>query len=424
MSTLRRSVWVALCLVLALTAYGVLNHRNIKIDFANFYDAGQKARVGEFADLYDPHALIAGKEPFGNMSFVSAPVTSFAYIPLTAMEPWTGTVVFKLAGALAEALALALLLWKLRPLAAEAPDGGVATWALFAWGALFFQPLFSWMFVGGQSTPFVFLLLVVAWASYLGDRHWVAAFAVALAVLVKPAFAPAALVLFLFGPARFRVAAVAAGAAFALVSVALLGVDLHIAFVRKALEESALVNSPWQNSNPLAWIEVLIVPAADYASGAVRPTDAKLIVGAAQLAAAAAVAATALWHIRSGLSRQAARHTAFSASLLVALVASPIIWSHYLILLLIPLLPLVALRSHLPRAAHAVVALGVLLAVFQNTLVVNKLHDMIGFDTQAMLFAIALLKGATALLMLAALLVWRRAVLVALRRPAWVTLAP
>ena len=73
----------ALALILALAVEGILRPRGLTLDFANFYDAGQKARAGEFAGLYDPMALIAGQPPFGNMSFFSAPLTSYFYVPVS-----------------------------------------------------------------------------------------------------------------------------------------------------------------------------------------------------------------------------------------------------------------------------------------------------------------------------------------------------
>jgi hypothetical protein len=106
-----RSGWIAVALLVVVTAMGVAGMRGIKLDFANYYDVGQKAAAGEFDNLFDPFAPIGGKPPFGNMSFLGAPLTAYLYIPLTWMDPRTGVQVFKLAGALAQFAGL-ILIWR------------------------------------------------------------------------------------------------------------------------------------------------------------------------------------------------------------------------------------------------------------------------------------------------------------------------
>jgi hypothetical protein len=416
---LARTGWLALCLILALTAYGVFNHRNIYFDFANFYDAGQKARAGEFATLYDPFAKIAGEKPFGNMPFLSAPMTSLLYVPLTWFPPRTSTVLFKAAGALAEIAGLVLLFLETRRLSGPSPGEVRAFLALFAWSALIFQPFFTFYFVGGQTTPFVFALLVLGWSAFLRGRDGAAALAVGAAVLVKPAFAPAAAVLFLAGGGRFRGVALVFAAAVAGLSLATLGAGLHLDFLRKVIDESAHLRAPWQNSNPLSWLEPLWVPPETYSAGGNRPAAGRAVLTMLQLAAAAAVCAALAATLRRRLVLPAARHAIFSAAFLVAFVLSPIVWSHYLMVLFIPFAALVALRRHLPPWVRAALVTVVLVSVFQNGLLMRKVWSIIPVDTTPEAVVHGLLKSLPALLFLAIALFGRDAIARALQDPAW-----
>ena len=416
-SALAASRWLAVALLLAATAVGVFNFRNIKYDFANFYDAGQKARAGEFAALYDPMAQIAGRDPFGNMSFASAPLTSYLYVPLTVLEPRPAVIAFKLAGAAAQLLALALLFRETRGLAGSDPADRRAYLAVFAWSALLFQPLYSWFFVGGQTTPFVFLLLVSAWMALLRGRDGLAALAMAAAVVIKPAFAPAAVLVFVATSNRFRISALAAGAGFVALSLATLGTDVHLAFIDMVLNKAQEGNTPGQNSNPFAWVGALAWPGGPLSGpgpGVVMPVSLGLKLGTAAL-----ILALLAGQLRAGLSRQAGRHAVFAAAILLVIVLSPVVWSHYLSVLFLPFAVLIALRRHLPGWTAILFAAILVLAVPQNFLVLRRLQRDIPFDTPAVVLAVTFLKSLPALLAVIGVIALRRPILSALADPAW-----
>lgn len=417
-SALAASRWLAVALLLAATAVGVFNFRNIKYDFANFYDAGQKARAGEFAALYDPMAQIAGRDPFGNMSFASAPLTSYLYVPLTVLEPRPAVIAFKLAGAAAQLLALALLFRETRGLAGSDPAHRRAYLAVFAWSALLFQPLYSWLFVGGQTTPFVFLLLVSAWMALLRGRDGLAALAMAAAVVIKPAFAPAAVLVFVATSNRFRIWALAAGAGFVALSLTTLGPDVNLAFIDMVLNKAQEGNTPGQNSNPFAWVGPLLARPDGFPSGP-GPAGGMLVSLGLKLGTAALILALLAGQIRAGLSRQAERHAVFAAAILLVIVLSPVVWSHYLSVLFLPFAVLIALRRHLPGWAAILFAAILVLAVPQNFLVLMRLQREIPFDTPAVVLAVTFLKSLPALLAVIGVIALRRPILSALADPAW-----
>lgn len=412
-SRLIQVTWIMVALIVLLLIYGISNHRNLKYDFANFYDAGQKAKHSEFSALYDPDALIADKPPFGNMTFFSAPITSYLYVPLAALEPKPAATLFKLAGAIAQSIALALLYLATRPLAGSDSGERRVFTALFCATVLFFQPLYTWMFVGGQTTPFVFLLLVLAWRELLRERMVVAAFCMAAVVVIKPAFAPAAVVLFCTMTNRFRVAALVAGGLFILLSLALLGWDVHKAFLENLLHEGSLGNGGWRNSNPFSWIFTLFSYAANH--------DFAGLIAArvCQLSAASALVWLLFSQLHAGLAGPAARHTAFATAVVTTLTLSPTVWSHYLSALLIPLAALIALRRYLPSSAQVLIIALVFLSIFQNFLIKSKLERDFGFNEYPTVLFASLIVSLPALLMIACMIAFRRHIQRALDDDAW-----
>ena len=85
--TLRNIGILSLVLLALVLVHGVLSPRGLYLDFANFYDAGQKVSVGELNNLFDPFAEIDGQSPYGNMLFFGTPISAYAYAPLAALPP-------------------------------------------------------------------------------------------------------------------------------------------------------------------------------------------------------------------------------------------------------------------------------------------------------------------------------------------------
>lgn len=419
----RLIAWAAIALILMLAVEGILRPRGLTLDFANFYDAGQKARAGEFAGLYDPFAVIAGQKPFGNMSFFSAPLTSYFYAPMAMLPPVSASLVFKLSGTLAEMVGLVLLYRCFAPLAGPDPDQRARFLALYAVAALLFQPFWVIYGVGGQTTPFVFLMLVLA---YVALQHgWFGRMAVLMSVVVviKPAFAPAAILLFLALPNRFRLVALICGMGFGVASFRLFGPDLHRQFLALVLAETSGLLAPWRNSSPFSWIEPLFVLPAAYDAPGTLPDAARRIETVARILVATWLLIGMILHRRQVLRLPADRHAIFATAMMLAIVLSPVVWAHYLVLLFIPLAASIALRRRLASWAVALLVVAVVVAVGQNLILLKALIRVTGTDTTASIMALALLKSLPAMLILLVAMFGGGGNRRALADPAWAKLA-
>ena len=419
-----RSVgWLAVALILALAVEGILRPRGLTLDFANFYDAGQKARAAEFAGLYDPFARIAGQPPFGNMSFFSAPLTSYFYLPLALLPPEGASIAFKLAGTLAQGLGLVLLYRRFLPLAGNDAAAQALWFALFAGAALLFQPFWVIYGVGGQTTPVVFLLLVLGYLALQRGQFARLAVLMSLVVVIKPAFAPAAVLLFLMLPNRFRLVALLCGVGFGVASFWWLGAELHRQFLVLVVGETSGLLAPWRNSNPFSWIEPLFVAPAAYDVPGQLPDLARRIGLGLRILSVTALIVSMILHRRQVLKLAASRHVIFATALLVAIVFSPVVWAHYLTLLFIPLAALLALRRHLGGVAVLLLAVAVVAAVGQNLILLKALIRVVGTDSNATIMALALMKSLPALLILLVTLFAHRGIGRALADPGWSRMA-
>jgi hypothetical protein len=398
---------------------GLLIPWGIGLDFANFYDAGHKALAGQFADLYDPFAQIDGKKPLGNMSFFSAPLTSYLYTPMAALPPRIALVLFKISGTLALVVALFLLYRHLLPLSGGSRRDHAVFFALFSTSVFLFQPFWTIYRIGGQTTPWVFLIFVLALISYSRDEFTKTALLYGLAVLIKPAFAPGAILMFVISGARFRISALLFGAAVAAVSVLLLGWQIHIEFVKKILSEAKIFSDPSNNSSPFSFLEPWFIDEV----GKRLPTnlsDAARTTGNILRLATALALLAGLWAaLRLRLPVAARRHAAFHASLLVSLILSPVVWSHYLAMLF-PLLAIFIAHHHLlPKGAKFVLALAVFLSFLQNRLISRKIDAWVDFDNFINLTLASLFMSLPILLVLMTMLIWHRAIGQQLISPLW-----
>lgn len=414
--------WAMLAFCALLILWSLSRPWGIALDFANFYDAGQKARAGQFADLYNPFAQIAGQPPLGNMSFFSAPLTSFLYVPLAMLEPHRALLAFKIADTLALIAGLALLYRHLRPLAGGLPEARLTFFALFCTALALFQPFWTIYRTGGQTTPFVFLLLVAGLVAYGRGGDRTAALLYAAAVLVKPVLAPGAILLFVLSPAPFRWTALASGLAVAALSVAGFGLGLHMDFLRIILNESSGLLHPSMNSNPFSFLEPLFVAPVDYGTGGRIPALPRVLETGLRLAAVALLVAGAVGVWRARLHSAARREAVFNLSVLISLVLSPVVWAHYLGLVFPLLATVLALGSRLPRPAMVLTGAIIGLSVFQHRIVMLQFEAHIGFGSVAANFAVGTIKSLPMLLILVLLLVWRRALTAALADPAWAEL--
>ncbi|MCB2134383.1 MAG: DUF2029 domain-containing protein [Rhodobacteraceae bacterium] len=411
---LRAFGWVAIALIAGLVVIGLIKPWGLGIDFANFYDAGQKARAGEFGSLYDPFALIAGREPLSHMTFFSAPVTSYFYAPLAALSPHMALFVFKALGTAAMLLALVLLYREAKSLVGTSQNEEAIYFGLFAVAALFFQPFWTIYRVGGQTTPFVFLLLVLGNMAYVRGAFVWTALIFSLIVVIKPVFGPAAFLLFVLSSNRFRVTALLAAAIVGGLSFMLFGWELHREFLARILEENRVLLRPWMNSSPFSWIEPFFVAPEDYRGASELPAGVRLIETLARLGVGAAL----LWALRRqwllATDPGLRRHLIYCTALLLVIVISPVIWAHYLAILFIPLAFLIARANWLPKGAQVIFGFATIMCFFQSLIVVRQLEKLFTFDTTGEILTIGLIKSLPAMLFILGMVWFHRSIAEAL----------
>lgn len=377
-------------------------------DFANYYDAGRKVLAGQIGDLYDWTVWIGGAPPQGSMKFLGAPISSILYAPLGWFTPGAALVVFKVQTTLAIWLSLWLIHRHVAPAAGVSPRAQWAFAAAFLGLALMVQPLWTVYRVGGQTTPWVLLLLTIAWISHRAGRFVLTALCFAAAVAIKPFLAPALLLLGLSCGWRFFLSVAAVCTAIGLISLATLGWEIHAEFIAQILDraDEGGVRPLQYNSALTAWLDGLWLPPGEFSSALQRPEGIALASTVLRLAALGTILLLFVDIHRQRLAPEAARSLRFLLAVIAALVAPPITWEHYLALLF-PLFALVA-ASHrqFSRAGLALAATIVVLLVGQNLVLLMWLAAHI--DTQAEQMALGIFKSLPLVLTLAFLVLERR----------------
>lgn len=409
------AAFAAIAAILGLIAWGLTRPWGLGLDFANFYDVGHKVLLGEYATLYDHTARIGGQEPLGNMKYLGPPITGWFFTPLPLLSPHAATFCLKLAGAVSVLSGLVLLYRQLRPLA-DRPEEFLA---LFWIAAALWQPLWTFLRVGGQTTPFVFLLLVLGHSAHLRRQMAVSAILLSLVVLLKPVFAPLAILLFFTAGNGFRIAALGAAASSIVVSLWIFGWGPHGEFFKALGTQGDRLLEPWMNSSPVSWIVPLLIGIDDYGTAERLAAPVAILVSALRFALAAVLVAVLAGHLRAPLPDRARLHVTFATGLLLVITLSPVIWAHYMMILFLPVAVLLAMRSLLPGRGRAMLAAMLVLGVCQSLIIMRQLQIWLGFDSVAEIAAVSLVKSLPAILMLATWVLCRREIRVMLLRPAW-----
>ena len=209
-------------------------------------------------------------------------------------------------------------------------------WLLLPMSCLACSPILENLYQGQLSLILLFLVTLAWVADRSGKSGWAGVMlAAATAIKLFPAF------LFLYFLLRRRWRALAAGAVALVVltglTVVVLGPGCYVAYVHDALPEAARFRSGWANrSLPGLWSK-LFDPAEMFLPGLVRPvlrSRALAVVGTAiSCIGIVALLVPVVLRVqgREGLDR------AFALSVVAMLLVSPLVWSHYLVLLLVPL---------------------------------------------------------------------------------------
>jgi hypothetical protein len=391
--------WSATCLVLMAIgcAVGVIVPAGIGWDFANFYDAGRRVAAGQAADLYAPRSLIAGQPPQGSTGFFGAPLSALFYVPLAGFDAAAALVLFKVQNVAAFAVTFVVLFTFCRPFVSGGSLEQSRFAAQFAFFCLVFQPFWTVFRVGGQTTPTVLMLLAIGLVLHTRGRFWGSAATVVLAALIKPALAPALLLLAAISGIAFAWRLGATLAASGLLSLALVGWPAHAAFL-DLMQRSAGRSYAWYFNSS---VYILLDSLRQYAGpGASAGLQGSLSI--AMWALRGAVAVGTLWLVyrswREPWPASARRHFHFTLTTLFFLLWSPIVWEHYLALLFLPLIYVVAAQTHFNREALGIVAAILFTSIAQNLILINWVREHVAFDSVLALAAAAIVKSAPLLL--------------------------
>lgn len=403
----RAAGYGCLLIILAATIYGILDLRGLGLDFANFYDAGRKAASGEFQSLYDPFALIKGEKPFGHMLYFSAPMASYFFAPLAWLPPVQAAYMFMTIGAACIFLGLALLYRRLSNGTDQAAEDRGAFFALFCFSAMLFQPFWTVFQVGGQTTPVIFLFLVLGLICYERSRFALTALLYTLIVLIKPAFIVGAVLLFFIAPWRFKIWSVICVAAATGLSFALLGWRINLEFFDLMRLQSAQLESvPYYNSHMFAWLQAVMLPTGQGAEDVT--TRLVLINRVLRILVMIWIVAVIWLAFRNAMPKRAFLAMSFVLCMLASLVVSPVVWAHYLMLMFIPLAYFMAYlldREQIPANALTVLlAFGVLVAPMQNLLIVNQVVKFLSPLSHAEIIGLTIAKSSVMLVLMVAFL--------------------
>jgi hypothetical protein len=402
-------------MMIAGTVAGIVIPAGPGWDFANFFDTGRRVLARQIGDLYDPTALIAGTQPQGKLGFYGTPVSALLYAPLALFTaPWA-MIVFKIQNTLAYFAALALLYRHNRKFAESSGAGQWQFTALFAGLSLLYQPLWTIYRVGGQTTPTVLLLLVLALVFQTESRFLLSASCVVAAILIKPAFIFVLAILVGSSGWRFLKYSLALLSAVGAISVLLLGWGIHEEFLRVMLRATQ-TSYPWfYNSSIYVVAENLKL----LGEGAGQNAALKLSVVMVKLASLALCIFLLVRSRASKLSKAAGRHFDFLTAIVFCLLVSQTVWEHYLAVLLPMFAYIAAAHRHFSRPALALAGVMFLTAAWQNLILINFVSAIFHFDTAIELVLIGLCKSAP--LWLSAIFLWRyhKEFLGSYHAPAW-----
>jgi hypothetical protein len=212
-------------------------------------------------------------------------------------------------------------------------------------------------------------------------------------VLIKPAFAFVPAFLFLFSGRRFAVALVALFAVTGLASLALFGVELHREFL-DILRRGSGKPSPWPFNSSIYIIADAFRPVANQVP---VPRAGGWFPDALRLALKLTVLVTFVRLLLRSRKVTWAPHQRrlfhYLGAIAFCLLISQVVWEHYLAVLFIPLVFLVAGFPRLERPARLHLAVIFALAVLQNLVLVMLFRDHVPVTSTATLLAVSLVKA-------------------------------
>lgn len=410
----RALLWLSVTFMVIGCLVGIVVPAGAGWDFANFYDAGQRVAARQLHDLYDPLSLIGGEAPQGTMRFWGAPISAYFFVPLSWFPAGIALVLFKIENVLAFAATFAILFTFCRRFVPDDDDAQLRFAAVFAFLCLIYQPFWTVFRVGGQTTPTVLLLLAAAVLFHMQQRDWWSSSLVVLATLVKPALAPALVCLLCLSGRSFALKTIVLLAAIGVASIALLGWPIHMAFL-DLMRTGVQSTFPWYFNSSL----YILVDALRTAAGTGTETGLPVLTYVVKAVVLGTIVFLVLKSRGQSWTLAARRHWAFVVSILFFLWWSLTLWEHYLELLFIPLIYVVASSQWFTRSAHALVGAIFVLSLTQNLIFADWLRHHVSTEAPLPLLIITTLKAGPLLLML--IFAWRhyRELFRSYEAPAW-----
>ncbi len=386
---------MTLCAIIAVLVVVGTGYRSwfaLHVDFANFYDAGHKVRAGELNGLYQEGVLIEGKPPQASMYFNSTPLSAFLYVPLSLMRPEIAVIVFR---AVCTALMFfgLLLLYREYRRFGELTFGSITAFRnAFLIAILLWQPFWNVYLYGGQSTAFVFLLLVLATLWHVRDNYWMATIAICLACSIKPAMAAFLVFMIVFAWRAYAARTAIVGAALLAISLVTMGSAVHVDFFERRILHPMPVETAaywlW-NCGLLSSVDSLFAATGEPVSRATRSA-----IGAVVRVIAGG---TFIWlFIRSWrkIVRADVRRYFESVSAMIwAFLVIPIIWDHYLALLFIPVVFWLSAQGDFSKNGRILLLAIFALVLGQNTQFALTLNDVLRPTSVIELFGLGLFRS-------------------------------
>jgi hypothetical protein len=325
------------------------------------------------------------------MEFWGTPISAILYLPLSWFQPKTALVLFKLGGVISCLVGLSLLYRHHHQCVDDAVDDHWAFTAAFAFLALIFQPFWTVFRVGGQTTPIIFLLLIIGLLCHTRNRFGYSAVLYVLVVLMKPAFAPALLLLMLVSDRHFAGWTILTLVVVGAISLGTMGWEIHEVFLRKMVDGVALTKG-WRYSSSLF---ILIQAAREGGLARVVPTAVFDLVALAIKLGVVVTIATIFWRARSWPFTSSARHHfGFVMSLAFFILISQTLWDHYLAVLFPLLISLVVFWPKLGAELRVLIASIFVACLGQSQIVIALLASWFTFDSPLALTAVVLFKSA------------------------------
>lgn len=326
----------AICVFAGWFIFAVSDPPDVFWDFMNaYYPAGQLVRA-------DP-ASLAPQYDLGIHGFVNLPILAYAFAPLASMDMHTAGVVLS-----AVAAAAVFLAWYLLVRAAQI-DGPNRWLLLFLFAAN--GPMFN-SFRLGNTSQLLLLGLVAGLYLLQKKRPGWAGVVLGLVAVVKPPLLLFGLYFLLRRIWGAVLGFAAAVGVLGLSSVLLFGWEMHSRWLRDVLQFGDTPIEAYNNQSILGFLGRLGEDPSvleDWSSMEVTPAQHNL----ANLLVGLLVVATIWACVRGSVGRETSRHAPgndaanleYLLVVMLALLVSPLTWTHYYVWMLLPFGFLLSRRS-------------------------------------------------------------------------------